>query len=130
KAVPSRAAHAAANRVTKSCISASVIDRLRAKCAGDDTSIVGAGLAIYGPDVLPNGNQAAVTLRLNAGFSTTPSCSRSQRFRSNPPPYLISEPLAPIRRWQGTTTLIGLEPLACPTARTALGMPSWDASAP
>src|SRR5881396_82719 len=36
--------------------------------------------------------------------SITPSCSSSHRFRSSPPPYLTSVPLAPIRRWQGTTT--------------------------
>jgi hypothetical protein len=43
---------------------------------------------------------------------------------------LTSDPPAPIRRWQGTTTLIGFEPLAWPTARIARGAPSLAASAP
>jgi len=56
------------------------------------------------------------------------SWSRSQRLRSMPPPYPVSEPLAPITRWQGTTIPTGLEPLARPTARTALCRPIRSAS--
>src|SRR6202022_4943976 len=100
KALPSRAAQAAANRVTKSWISVSVIVRLRVECEGDASGTAGIGLAIYGPDVLAlleravstntsrrpglepgrrgslvceaNSNHAATPMRL-ATFSTTPS---------------------------------------------------------
>src|SRR5882672_8901896 len=81
-------------------------------------------------DERQSGNHAAVRPRLDAGFSVTPSCCSSHRLRSSPPPYPVSDPLAPITRWQGTTILIGLEPLAWPTARTALGMSRRAASAP
>ncbi len=52
------------------------------------------------------------------------SWSRSHTFRSSPPPYPVSVPLAPMTRWQGTITAIGLRPLASPTARDAPGLPS------
>ena len=38
------------------------------------------------------------TVRVTVGLSATPSCSSSHRLRSSPPPYLTSEPSAPIRR--------------------------------
>src|ERR1700755_376564 len=90
------------------------------------------GLVWRFPDltVLAADIQAATMRRATAGFTTPPSCSSSHRLRERPPPYLTSAPLAPIRRWQGTTTLIGFEPLACPTARIALGASSFKASAP
>ncbi len=59
-----------------------------------------------------------------------PSCASSQRLRSRPPPYPVSEPSAPITRWQGTTIEIGLRPFANPTAREALGLPMRLACSP
>ena len=54
-----------------------------------------------------------------------PSSWSSPRLRSSPPPKPTSEPPAPITRWHGTITAIGLRPLAAPTAReaTAAGRP-------
>jgi len=49
-------------------------------------------------DERQSGNHAAVRPRLDAGFSATPSCCSSHRLRSSPPPYPVSDPLAPITR--------------------------------
>src|SRR6266478_4848154 len=43
-------------------------------------------------------HHAAIRPRLDAGFNTTPSCCSSHRLRSSPPPYPVSDPLAPITR--------------------------------
>jgi len=45
-------------------------------------------------------------------------------------PYPVSEPSAPMTRWQGSTIGTGLAPLAAPTARTALGKRMRRASVP
>src|SRR5713101_2684448 len=47
-----------------------------------------------------------------------------------PPPKPVSFPVLPITRWQGTTTGMGLAPLARPTARDPLGFPILRASSP
>src|SRR4051812_9313160 len=46
----------------------------------------------------PRNDGRGQTARVDVGPSTTPSCSSTPRFRSSPPPYLTSAPLAPIRR--------------------------------
>ena len=58
------------------------------------------------------------------------SCSRSHFFLPRPPAYPVSRPPAPMTRWQGMRIEIGLQPLAAPTARTALGRPRFLASSP
>ena len=52
-----------------------------------------------------------------------PSNASSARLRSNPPAYPVSDPSRPSTRWHGTTMLMGLRPMAAPTARTADGRP-------
>src|SRR6266853_425331 len=52
-------------------------------------------------------------------FMSAPSCSSSQRLRSNPPPKPVSDPSAPTTRWQGTMIGMRFLPLAAPTARVA-----------
>jgi outer membrane usher protein len=45
-----------------------------------------------------------------------------------PPPKPVSDPSAPITRWQGTTIGSGFAPFAAPTARDAAGRPIRRAS--
>jgi len=59
----------------------------------------------------------------NAGSLRRASRSRSKRLRGSPPPYPVSAPDAPMTRWHGTITEMGLRPLARPTAREAPGRP-------
>ena len=52
------------------------------------------------------------------------------RFFSSPQAYPVSEPFAPITRWQGTMMLIGFFPFAAPTARAAVGLLIASANSP
>jgi len=47
-----------------------------------------------------------------------------------PPPKPVSDPSAPMTRWQGITMGMGLLPFASPTAREAFTSPRSVASAP
>src|SRR5205814_1491001 len=61
---------------------------------------------------------------------TRASWSSSHCFTGRPPPKPVSEPSAPMTRWQGRTMQTGLAPLAAPSARAAVGMPSAAACRP
>ena len=52
---------------------------------------------------------------------SAPSSSSRKRLVGRPPLKPVSEPSAPITRWQGSTIGNGLRPLAAPTARVAVG---------
>src|ERR1700712_5138389 len=60
----------------------------------------------------------------------TDSKSSSARLSGRPPPKPVSAPLAPMTRWQGTTSGMGLLLQARPTAREALASPRLLAMAP
>ena len=62
--------------------------------------------------------------------SSAPSCTRSQRLVSNPPPNPVRSPFDPMTRWQGTMIGIGFFPFAAPTARASFGVPSRRARSP
>src|SRR5688572_11718430 len=62
--------------------------------------------------------------------ATPRSWSSSQRLRAMPPAKPVSEPFAPITRWQGTTTATGFLLLARPTARASSFEPRAVASWP
>ena len=51
------------------------------------------------------------------------SCESNASFSANPPPNPVRLPSAPITRWQGTTSAMGLLAFAMPTARAAPGRP-------
>ena len=82
--------------------------------------------------VAVNGRQpnAPALARVNPRHAIGDSRSSSSRLRSSPPANPVSLPLAPITRWQGITTAIGLRPLAAPTARALAGQPMRSASSP
>src|SRR5690606_17224943 len=65
--------------------------------------------------------------RSNSCGSAPSSLSRNCLVGS-PPPKPVSEPSAPITRWQGRTIGSGLRPFAAPTARVAVGRPTCVAS--
>src|SRR3569833_901023 len=52
------------------------------------------------------------------------SSSKRRCFASRPPAKPVSAPLLPITRWHGATMEMGLRPLAAPTARYAVGLPT------
>src|SRR5687767_5682092 len=64
------------------------------------------------------------------GCAAPLSSSSSAALTASPPPKPVSEPSAPMTRWQGITMGMGLLPLARPTARDPLGLPSSWARAP
>ena len=51
------------------------------------------------------------------------SCESNASFSANPPPNPVRLPSAPITRWQGTISAMGLLAFAMPTARAAPGRP-------
>src|SRR5690606_41373847 len=66
----------------------------------------------------------------DAAPATSDSCASSHRFRSIPAAYPVREPFRPMTRWHGITMAIGFRPMAAPTARLALGIPSDAAISP
>ena len=62
--------------------------------------------------------------------SIAPSSWSRRASRRGRPRSPVSEPFAPMMRWQGSTIGIGLRFITVPTARAALGRPTFAASAP
>ncbi len=56
------------------------------------------------------------------------SSARRRALRSSPPAYPVSSPPLPTMRWQGTTIVKGLRPVAAPAARAAPFAPARAAS--
>src|SRR3546814_12688923 len=67
-----------------------------------------------------SGCHPAAPNRSSAGIA--PSRVSRNCLAGNPPPKPVSEPSAPITRWQGTTNGNGLRPFAAPPARTPCGL--------
>lgn len=57
-----------------------------------------------------------------------PSCASRRVLRCRPPPKPVSEPSAPITRWQGITSGMRFVAFARPTARAAPGLPTIEAT--